>query len=121
MRYKTKLDLSAGTTKCNCSYCTKAREWGIIVKPDAFTLLSGQDDLVDYQFNSKTMHHLFCRHCGIHAFGKGFLDVIGGDFVKISINCLDDADIAEIVNAPVHYCDGRNNNWQSSPAETRHL
>ena len=67
------------------------------------------------------MHHLFCKHCGLHAFGRGHLDVLGGDFVSINVACLDDLDPAELVAAPVRFADGKANSWWNPPAETRHL
>jgi hypothetical protein len=78
-------------------------------------------DLSDYQFGSRTQHHLFCSHCGVHSFGRGHVDVLGGDYYSINVVCLDDVAPFEIANAPVRYFDGRHNNWQSPPAEVRHL
>jgi hypothetical protein len=93
----------------------------LIIKPDAFRLLAGKDDLSDYQFGSRSVHHLFCKHCGARPFGRGYLDEIGGAFCSINIACLDNLSDEEFAGIPVHYSDGRNNNWQSPPAVTSHL
>ncbi|HSW11218.1 MAG TPA: GFA family protein [Solimonas sp.] len=121
VRFEADIDLAAGTSKCNCSICAKQRYWGAMLRPPEFRLLSGEASLRDYQFGSNSMHHLFCGRCGVRSFGRGHLDVLGGDFVSINLACLDDLDPTALAEVPVNYCDGRNNAWQQPPAEVRHL
>jgi hypothetical protein len=71
---------------CNCSICRKKGFLHLILPPDRFTLLSGEDALVTYTFNTGVAKHLFCRTCGIHSFYRprshpGWFDV--------NIRCLD--------------------------------
>jgi hypothetical protein len=121
VRFEADIDFAAGTNKCNCSICTKTRNWNAIIKPVDFRLLMGEADLSDYQFGNKQGHHLFCRHCGVRSFGRGYVEQIGGDYVAVQLSSLDGIDPAELVAAPVRIGDGRNNAWWDTPAETRHL
>ncbi|MGN6384552.1 MAG: GFA family protein [Dyella sp.] len=119
--FEADIDLAAGTNKCNCSICTKTRNWNAIIRPDAFRLLAGEDAQADYQFGRKAMHHLFCRTCGVHSFARGYVEEIGGHYVAVQLASLDDVDPAGLIDAPVRYADGRHDNWHHAPAETRHL
>ena len=122
VRFEADLDISAGTGKCNCSLCTKMRLWTVQVRPEAFQLIAGETDLVDYRGNNKVAHHLFCKHCGVRAFE--WVDVpnmAGAKYFNINVACLDGLDIGELMAAPVTYFDGLNNDWGSTPREIRHL
>jgi hypothetical protein len=120
VRYEADLDLGEGTVKCNCSICVKDRKWLAAVKPEAFRFLSGEADLSDYQFGTRRIHHLFCKHCGVRSFTWGDASR-GGRFYAIHLGSLDDADAEELANARVMYVDGRNDDFKTPPKETRHL
>jgi hypothetical protein len=121
VRFSADIDLSLGTNKCNCSICTKTRNWNVIIKPSAFRLQSSESELSNYQFGSKVGHHLFCRYCGVRSFARGHVKEIGGDYVAVQLAALDNVDLAELIAAPIRYTDGRNNHWENVPTETRHL
>jgi hypothetical protein len=121
VKYRAEIDLAAGAGRCNCSYCSKIRNWSATIKPERFELLTGADDLSDYQFASRAVHHRFCRHCGVRLFSDGFVEAIGGAFVSISLATLDDASARELIDAPLRWFNGRDNAWLTAPAEVRHL
>jgi len=113
--FEADIDLSAGTNKCNCSICTKARNWNAIVKPDAFRLLAGEDAMSDYQFRRKGMHHFFCQHCGVRSFAQGHAKELGGAYVAVQVATLDNVDPQDLISAPMRYADGHNNDWGVAP------
>jgi hypothetical protein len=121
VRFEADIDLSLGTNKCNCSICTKTRNWNVIIKPGAFRLLAGEHGLIDYQFGTKSGHHLFCSRCGVRTFARGYVEQVGGDYVSVQLAALDNIDPSELIEASVRCADGRNNDGSSSPTETRHL
>ncbi|HEU4825593.1 MAG TPA: GFA family protein [Dongiaceae bacterium] len=120
VQFECDLDLAQCTSKCNCSVCRKGRFWKAIVMADAFRICRGADVLSGYQFGRHAIHHLFCRHCGIKPFGRADMPELGGEFYAVNLACLDASD-EELGSAPVRYEDGRNDDWQSAPAEARHL
>jgi hypothetical protein len=119
--YESDIDLTHGTGKCNCSFCMKTRAWKAFVRPDAFCLLGGEDQLTSYRKHPQAPIKHFCRTCGVYTHETGNADHMGGDFVGIFLASLDDAEDAELTAAPVRYSDGRNNAWQNVPSETAYL
>jgi hypothetical protein len=111
VRFEVEIDVGGGT-RCNCSICTKVGAIGGLVKPAAFTLLAGEGGMGEYLWGGKVATRYFCKHCGIHCFGRGHLAELGGDFVSINLNTLDDIDPYQL--AVVHW-DGRHDNWQAGP------
>ena len=121
IRFEADLDLEAGTSKCDCRFCLKTRNWSVITKPEHLRVRAGEDALQDYPLSDSPVRLPFCKRCGVRAFSRGHLEELGGDYVSIRGAGLDDASPAELLAGPVQYCDGRNDNWWSPPAETRHL
>jgi hypothetical protein len=114
VRFEVEADLSEQASRCNCSVCAKLGITGKIVKPEAFALLSPRDEseLGVYEWGFRTSRRFFCKVCGIHAFARGNLPQLGGDYVSINVNCLDDVELGDLT--VVHW-DGRHNNWQAGP------
>jgi hypothetical protein len=89
VRYQVDTDLSQ-VIQCNCSICART-----FVSPDQFRLLSGDDRLTDYQFNTKNIHHLFCATCGIRSFARG-TGPGNKPMCAINVRCLDGVDPAQL-------------------------
>ncbi len=120
VRYEADIDLAAGTIKCNCSICTKMRFWAAQVPSSAFRLLDGAAALGEYRFHLKRDGHYFCRQCGINVFTTGESPRLGA-FHAVTVASLDDMAIDDVLAAPVRYVDGRNDEWDIAPVDTRHL
>jgi hypothetical protein len=121
VKFEADIDLAEGSGKCNCSICAKSRSWTVLVRPGDFRLLAGESELSDYQFNTRSGHHLFCKHCGIRPFGRGDVPELGGAFVTVNLAALDGVAVDELLSGPIRFGDGLNDNWMNPPAETRHL
>lgn len=115
VRYEVTVDLSKGVSRCNCTARTKIAQTGVIVKPDAFKVTAGADQTSTYEWGGKTGTRHFCKHCGVHCFLYGNLPQLGGAYVSITVNTLDDVDVADL---KVGYWDGRHNNWMAGMRDT---
>ena len=115
VHFEVDMDLSTGTSKCNCSICFKTRAWLAGVPASGFRLLTDEKALADYQFGKQRIHHRFCRTCGVRPFSRS------GDQLAVRVNCLDGVNPKELIDAPVKYFDMLHDNPKSPPAETRHL
>ena len=95
VRYEVELDLGSPVMSCNCSMCGRAGTLLTFVPAEQFKLLSGEEVLNDYQFNTKQIHHLFCKTCGIKSFARG-TGPGGASMVAINARCLDDVDLTAL-------------------------
>ncbi len=120
VRFEADLDLAQGTYRCNCTICRRTRFWPPVAREDGFRLLSGEDDLTQYLFNTRKNQHYFCRHCGVRAFGIG-TDTPMGRMVGVNLGCLTDVTDEELSRAPITYVDGLHDRWQGAPEFFSHL
>lgn len=98
VRYEVETDLGQ-VMSCNCSICQKRGALLTFVPAAQFTLISGEDDLTDYQFNKKIVHHLFCGTCGVASFARG-RGPDGSEMVAINVRCLDGVEIEKLTSTP---------------------
>lgn len=88
---------------CNCSMCSRTGTLLEFVPVVNFRLLSGEDSLIDYQFNKHVIHHVFCKTCGVKSFARGS-GPGGQSMVAINVRCLEGVDPDQL--AVTHY-DGK--------------
>ena len=79
---------------CNCSICAKTGVLHLIVPKTKFELLSGEDSLSHYRFNTGVADHSFCRVCGVKAF---YTPRSNPDGVSVNVRCLETAPRSMIV------------------------
>ena len=115
IRFEVELDAGAGGSRCNCSVCTKVGQTSAVVKPGALALLSGAEGLGEYAWGGKTATRYFCKQCGVHCFLRGHLAELGGDYVSVHLNALDDLDV---IDRNIVYWDGRHDNWEAGTRDT---
>lgn len=87
-------------TTCDCSICIRKNALMIKVHENAMRLLSGQDSLSTYTFNTHTAQHYFCRVCGIYTFHR---KRVTPDHFGVNVHCLKDFSAQGI---PVRATDG---------------
>jgi hypothetical protein len=125
--FEANIDLSAGSTRCNCSFCTKARFWMALVKSEDFRLIQGRERLTNYQHTPPArpepfLHLSFCSCCGVRPFSRGgFLPALGSAFYAVNLGALDDATDEELSSTPIKYVDGRHDDWSATPAAHGYL
>jgi hypothetical protein len=105
VRFKVTADLDR-VTYCNCSICSKKGFLHLIVPPEQFKLVSGEDALTTYTFNTGVAKHTFCKVCGIHAF---YVPRSDPDKIDVNVRCIDGVDIEALM---VHTFDGQQ--WEEA-------
>jgi hypothetical protein len=101
VRFRVTADIEKAST-CNCSICSRVGWRMKSVPRESFELLAGHGAQTDYQFGARTMHHLFCARCGIHAYGT--YGSGAEEKVIVNLHCLDGLDASAL---PVEHFDGK--------------
>ncbi|MGV2827252.1 GFA family protein [Myxosarcina sp. GI1(2024)] len=96
---------------CNCSICRKKGFLHLIVPPENFTLLRGENVLTTYTFNTHIARHTFCSICGIHAF---YRPRSHPKMIDVNIRTLDGEAMAQFTIEPF---DGKN--WEANVHKIR--
>jgi hypothetical protein len=76
-------------TTCDCSLCVKKNALMTKVHESQLMILSGEDKLSLYQWNTKRAQHYFCTICGIYTFHR---KRAAPDHYGVNIHCLDGFD-----------------------------
>jgi hypothetical protein len=76
--------------ECTCSICRKAGYLHLIVAKERFRLLTGEDTLTTYMFNTGTARHPFCSICGIKSF---YVPRSKPDGYSVNVRCLDEGEV----------------------------
>lgn len=94
VRFEAEVDTSSGI-ECDCSYCSKASPLLAFTSAEQFRQTAGESNLTDYRFNKKVIAHLFCKDCGVSAFGRGKAPD-GTEMAAINLRCVDGIDLDKV-------------------------
>jgi hypothetical protein len=113
VRFEVELPREVEAQTCNCSICEKTGFVHVIVPDSRFRLISGNDHLTRYDFNTKVAQHLFCDICGVKSFYRPRSNPDGW---SVNGRCLDASDDLILEIKPFN---GRN--WEANAAALAHL
>ena len=106
VRFEVEAPADLEVTECNCSICSRVAYLHLIVPNSQFKLLSGDDNLSTYTFDTHEAKHLFCKTCGIKSF---YIPRSHPTGVSVNVRCLDDSTIKSI---SIEQFDGKN--WEEN-------
>ena len=91
--------------------CARSGFKHLIVAAGQFRLVSGNDAITTYSFNTRAARHLFCSVCGVKSF---YVPRSNPDGFSVNVNCLDPG---TVVGTTERNVDGRN--WEAQYARSR--
>lgn len=93
VRFEVDAPAAVDALDCNCSIYRMTGFLHLIVPASRFRLVSGEDALADYRFNTGAARHLFCRHCGVKSF---YVPRSHPDGYSVNVRCLDPGSVVEL-------------------------
>ena len=115
VRFEVTAPAHLEVSECNCSICGKTGFLHLIVPKSRFRLLSGEDSLTAYRFNTGVAKHLFCSVCGIKSF---YVPRSHPDGYSVNARCLDEGTVEGMTVKPF---DGKNWEKQYPAGRGEHL
>jgi len=109
VRFEVDAPENIEATRCNCSICRMSGFLHLFVGHKDFRLISGQDSLTTYTFNTGVAQHSFCSNCGVKSY---YIPRSHPDGISVNVNCLDPASILCVEETAF---DGEN--WEKNVAE----
>lgn len=100
VKFEVAMDLPE-VMECNCSHCSRKGFLLSFVPASQFTLTQGEENLTEYRFNKKHISHLFCKTCGVQAFGRG-MDMEGNETIAVNARCLEGVDTDTLTKKKVN-------------------
>ena len=113
VRFEVRAPAGVTVQRCNCSICRMTAFLRLIVPGADFHLLSGDDALTTYTFNTGVAKHLFCRRCGVKSF---YVPRSNPDGFSVNLRCLDPGTVRHVT---IEDFDGQH--WEQHGAELAHL
>jgi len=108
VRFEVTAPARPQVSECDCSICSKAGYLHLVVPKSRFRILSGEDWLTTYEFNTRTAKHLFCSVCGVKSF---YVPRSYPEGYSVNARCLDEGTVEALT---VIQTDGKN--WEKTHA-----
>ncbi|MGQ0652429.1 MAG: GFA family protein [Betaproteobacteria bacterium] len=106
VRFEVEAPAQIDVIDCDCSMCSRVGYLHLIVPKERFRLVSGEEALTKYEFNTGTAKHLFCRFCGVKSF---YVPRSHPDGISVNARCLDEGTVATM---KIEKLDGKN--WEKT-------
>jgi hypothetical protein len=113
VRFEVDAPADVEALDCNCSICRMTGFLHLIVPAARFRLLSGEDALTEYTFNTGAAKHRFCKVCGVKSF---YIPRSHPDGVDVNVRCLDAGTMASLAIVPFD-----DNDREAATAAVAHL